>query len=798
MEGLRIPVLLAFLLVLLLTPVSARILSVGSGGYASIGLAVKDAVAGDLIRIQAGTYSESVDLGSMKTPGSLTLVPAGAAGSVTISGPGRKIYSTVALPGTVVLEGLQIVSSDSGAVQIDGANALVLAGCTLRSGATSGTYHGVSLSRSSGTGLLVLEGCTFSSRSGDALHVEVSGSGTLDLDVEGGAVDLGRGGAFVRATGGTVRGTVTGVAFRDLSSRALLVRAEGTSSVSFFARNNTLSNATPPLKVGRDACFLFVARGAAQMDLEVTGNTLTSVGYGHGLGLRLLTAGSGTPGVTARICQNTLSGNGSGALGRGIWIDNAPGAGKAGTMNLLVRDNDITGFAGEGILLRGLDSSTTDACISGNEITQAAGGIGGISVMASTASGGAGLVRTRIDQNLPGTAGISLTQSTCGLQLDRATNTTATGAEDLLKALNPLPVGTVTVTITGTPSIIPAVTTYPSTRIAPVANADSASAASGNAASFSPLANDTGSALALIGFSGVSAAGGAVTCSGSTLTCTPLAGFSGTDTLWYTLRDDKGEAASAKATLSFVALPSTTTTLSASPSPAGFGQTVKLTAPVAVVPPATGKPAGEVTFLDGTTVLGTAAIDRGGKAQLAVSSLSTGTHSLTARYEGNASFLTSTSSAVSLEIRMVIVPPSSPAALQGFPASRAFTQSGGTTPVTYSIVTGTLPAGLTLQASGALSGTPSASGSFPVTVRASDSAGHVTTLDTTLLVKPATADLDGNGVVDSLDLQVEAQILAGDLALPEGGGADVNQDGMVNVGDLLEILLVQVGALPPH
>ncbi|QGM46128.1 Ig domain-containing protein [Methylocystis heyeri] len=50
---------------------------------------------------------------------------------------------------------------------------------------------------------------------------------------------------------------------------------------------------------------------------------------------------------------------------------------------------------------------------------------------------------------------------------------------------------------------------------------------------------------------------------------------------------------------------------------------------------------------------------------------------------------------------------------------------GGTTPYTYAVMSGTLPAGLTLDASsGNLSGTPTATGTFQFTVTASDSAGH--------------------------------------------------------------------------
>jgi hypothetical protein len=91
---------------------------------------------------------------------------------------------------------------------------------------------------------------------------------------------------------------------------------------------------------------------------------------------------------------------------------------------------------------------------------------------------------------------------------------------------------------------------------------------------------------------------------------------------------------------------STMTALSSSPNPSTFGQSVSL---VATVTPASGTitPTGSVTFRDGTTVLGTAALNSSGVATLGTSSLGVGTHTITAQYGGDSTDSVSSSNAVS-------------------------------------------------------------------------------------------------------------------------------------------------------
>ena len=88
----------------------------------------------------------------------------------------------------------------------------------------------------------------------------------------------------------------------------------------------------------------------------------------------------------------------------------------------------------------------------------------------------------------------------------------------------------------------------------------------------------------------------------------------------------------------------TVTTVTMTPSPSVFGQTVTLTATVAAVPPGGGIPSGSVSFSDGGISLGSATLDGAGKATLTTSALSVGGHSLLATYAGSTCFNGSTSS----------------------------------------------------------------------------------------------------------------------------------------------------------
>jgi hypothetical protein len=94
-------------------------------------------------------------------------------------------------------------------------------------------------------------------------------------------------------------------------------------------------------------------------------------------------------------------------------------------------------------------------------------------------------------------------------------------------------------------------------------------------------------------------------------------------------------ASSAANLIVIVAKATPTITLVSSPSPPTDGMPLALTASVQF---AAAVPTGDVVFLDGTSILGTVALTPEGVATFNVASLGSGTHAITARYEGDPNF----------------------------------------------------------------------------------------------------------------------------------------------------------------
>src|SRR5207237_1190433 len=99
----------------------------------------------------------------------------------------------------------------------------------------------------------------------------------------------------------------------------------------------------------------------------------------------------------------------------------------------------------------------------------------------------------------------------------------------------------------------------------------------------------------------------------------------------------------------------------------------------------------------------------------------------------------STTKALSLTINappLAVTTSSLPAGTVGVAYSQALAASGGTSPYTWTMASGTLPAGLSLAAGGTISGTPGTAGSSNFTVRVTDSAPASVTKALSLTINP--------------------------------------------------------------
>jgi hypothetical protein len=183
----------------------------------------------------------------------------------------------------------------------------------------------------------------------------------------------------------------------------------------------------------------------------------------------------------------------------------------------------------------------------------------------------------------------------------------------------------------------------------------------------------------------------------------------------------------------------TTTSLAASNTNPASGQQITLTATVTAADGSS--PVGSVQFFDGGTALGTPVAVSGGTATRQFSSTVPGQHSLTATFtptDSNA-FTGSTSNPVIVTVQAAALAITT-TRLANAKANTAYTATltatGGTPPYTWAITAGSLPPGISLNAStGVISGTDfTQTGKFSFTVTVTDQAGATASKSLTLSV----------------------------------------------------------------
>ncbi len=106
--------------------------------------------------------------------------------------------------------------------------------------------------------------------------------------------------------------------------------------------------------------------------------------------------------------------------------------------------------------------------------------------------------------------------------------------------------------------------------------------------------------------------------------------------------------------------------------------------------------------------------------------------------------------------------PTLPPAVRGTPYSQVLTATGGVAPYTYSVASGTLPAGLTLASNGVLSGTPTAEGSTSFTIAMADAGNATATQAYTFMVSTAAPVAVADTAATMSDAAVTVPVTAND------------------------------------
>jgi hypothetical protein len=249
----------------------------------------------------------------------------------------------------------------------------------------------------------------------------------------------------------------------------------------------------------------------------------------------------------------------------------------------------------------------------------------------------------------------------------------------------------------------------------------------------------------------------------------------GNNTVVLTVTDGNGGTATASLTINVTANSAPALTYS-SPQSVAFGSSLN-------VNPATASDNGTVTYQvqSGHGLTTAPAVNASGVVSI-TNAGPAGAHTITVQATDNCGATTNASFTLNVGCPTItIMPPAVSTGSVGTGFSQSFTQLGGAAPVTFSLHSGTLPSGLTLAADGTLSGTPTQTGTFPLTVKATDanqctgtSASYTLVIQcAALTVNPATLPSAQLGVAFSQQLTVangagavSFQVTSG--ALPQG------------------------------
>jgi hypothetical protein len=272
---------------------------------------------------------------------------------------------------------------------------------------------------------------------------------------------------------------------------------------------------------------------------------------------------------------------------------------------------------------------------------------------------------------------------------------------------------------TGTGAPFSGTRAYSAVTVSPVAVTESTTVAANSSGNvINVTSNDLGSPTSIS--ISTAPAHGTATVSGLTVLYTPTASYFGSDSFAYKVTANGVTSAAVTDTITVNPPAPTAGAVSATVAYDASATTV-MTGTTSIVP----SPAAV------TTTVAIASAASHGTAAVSGTNI---TYTPTNGYYGSDSFtytatnVTGTSSAATATITvsaptLAITPTSLPAASIGAAYSQNLSTSGGKAPYTYTttLVSGSLPTGLSLSSTGAITGTPTQVGSFSFTVRVTDS-----------------------------------------------------------------------------
>src|SRR5262249_27026096 len=111
---------------------------------------------------------------------------------------------------------------------------------------------------------------------------------------------------------------------------------------------------------------------------------------------------------------------------------------------------------------------------------------------------------------------------------------------------------------------------------------------------------------------------------------------------------------------------------------------------------------------------------------------------------------------------ITVNPATLPNGIAGTAYNQILTAMGGTTPYTFTVSAGALPTGLTLASGGALTGTPTAVGTFNFTIKATDANGcigtqsYTVTINCSFAISPLSQNFTAAGGSGSVTVTTQA------------------------------------------